>query len=77
MTIQNVTFKNKALDLRLAGQLYLPAEFDGTKNYAAIVVTGPMLSIKESHIVSPFLIEKEKHGSKSSKIWYGITNCIV
>lgn len=47
MTIQNVTFKNKALDLRLAGQLYLPAEFDGTKNYAAIVVTGPMLSIKE------------------------------
>lgn len=47
MTIQNVTFKNKALDLRLAGQLYLPAEFDGTKNYVAIVVTGPMLSIKE------------------------------
>lgn len=47
MTIQNVTFKNKALDLRLAGQLYLPAEFDGTKNYAAIVVTGSMLSIKE------------------------------
>lgn len=47
MTIQNVTFKNKALDLRLAGQLYLPAEFDGTKNYAVIVVTGPMLSIKE------------------------------
>lgn len=47
MTIQNVTFKNKALDLCLAGQLYLPAEFDGTKNYAAIVVTGPMLSIKE------------------------------
>lgn len=47
MTIQNVTFKNKALDLRLAGQLYLPAEFDGTKNYAAIVVTGPMLLIKE------------------------------
>lgn len=47
MTIQNITFKNKALDLRLAGQLYLPAEFDGTKNYAAIVVTGSMLSIKE------------------------------
>lgn len=47
MEIQNVTFKNKDLDLRLAGNLYLPVDFDNTKNYPAVVVTGPMLSIKE------------------------------
>ncbi|MGT2637855.1 alpha/beta hydrolase [Streptococcus ratti] len=47
MDIQKVVFKNKALDLRLAGLLHLPAEFDLSKDYPAIVVTGPMLSIKE------------------------------
>lgn len=47
MTIQNVTFKNKDLNLRLAGHLYLPEGFDGNKTYPAIVVTGPMLSVKE------------------------------
>lgn len=47
MTEQNVTFLNKDLNLRLAGILRLPAGFDRSKNYPAIVVTGPMLSIKE------------------------------
>ncbi|MEX2804471.1 alpha/beta hydrolase [Streptococcus sp. H31] len=47
MTVQNVTFKNKDLNLRLAGHLYLPADFNGNNNYPAVVVTGPMLSVKE------------------------------
>ena len=47
MQEQKVVFMNKKLNLRLAGILRLPAEFDLNKNYPAIVVTGPMLSIKE------------------------------
>ncbi|MBF8970013.1 alpha/beta hydrolase [Streptococcus sp. NLN76] len=47
MEIQKVVFKNKELDLRLAGNLHLPAEFDLNNDYPAIVVTGPMLSLKE------------------------------
>ena len=47
MQTQNVTFKNKDLDLRLAGLLRLPDGFDLSKDYPALVVTGPMLSIKE------------------------------
>lgn len=47
MQTQNVTFKNKDLDLRLAGLLRLPDDFDLSKDYPALVVTGPMLSIKE------------------------------
>ena len=47
MNIQNVTFTNKNLNLRLAGHLYLPADFNDNKTYAAVVVTGPMLSVKE------------------------------
>ncbi len=47
MDTQKVVFMNKALDLRLAGLLYIPEAFDLSKNYPAVVVTGPMLSVKE------------------------------
>lgn len=47
MDTQKVVFMNKALNLRLAGILYIPEAFDLSKNYPAIVVTGPMLSVKE------------------------------
>lgn len=47
MQTQSVVFTNKELDLRLAGLLRLPAGFDLSKDYPAVVVTGPMLSIKE------------------------------
>ena len=47
MDAQKVVFMNKALDLRLAGLLYIPEPFDLSKNYPAVVVTGPMLSVKE------------------------------
>lgn len=47
MEMQKVVFKNKALDLRLAGLLYLPDHFNLSKDYPAVVVTGPMLSVKE------------------------------
>lgn len=47
METQKVVFKNKALDLRLAGLLRLPDSFDLSKNYPAVVIAGPMLSVKE------------------------------
>ena len=47
MDIQKVVFMNKELGLRLAGLLRLPERFDLSKNYPAIVITGPMLSVKE------------------------------
>ena len=47
MDIQKVVFKNKELNLRLAGLLYIPAGFNLSNNYPAVVVTGPMLSVKE------------------------------
>lgn len=47
MTQQNVVFLNKELNLKLAGIIRLPAGFDLSKKYPAVVVTGPMLSIKE------------------------------
>lgn len=47
MQTQNVVFMNKELGLRLAGLLRLPDGFDLSKDYPAVVVTGPMLSIKE------------------------------
>ena len=47
MTEQKTTFVNKDLNLNLAGILRLPAGFDAGKKYPAVVVTGPMLSIKE------------------------------
>ena len=47
METQKVVFMNKKLNTRLAGLLYLPAKFNLSLNYPAIVVTGPMLSVKE------------------------------
>lgn len=47
MEEEKVVFKNKDLNLRLAGILRLPTNFDLSKNYPAVVVTGPMLSVKE------------------------------
>ena len=47
MDMQKVVFLNKALNTRLAGLLYIPDNFNLSKNYSAIVVTGPMLSVKE------------------------------
>lgn len=47
METQKVVFMNKDLNLRLAGILRLPDNFDLSKDYPALVVTGPMLSVKE------------------------------
>ena len=47
MDTQKAVFTNKELGLRLAGLLRLPDGFDLSKDYPAVVVTGPMLSIKE------------------------------
>ena len=47
MDTQKVVFMNKELGLRLAGLLRLPEGFNLSKNYPAIVLTGPMLSVKE------------------------------
>lgn len=47
METQRVVFLNKELKLKLAGLLYIPSNFDISKSYPAVVVTGPMLSVKE------------------------------
>lgn len=47
MDTQKVVFVNKELGTRMAGLLYIPACFDLSKDYPAVVVTGPMLSVKE------------------------------
>ena len=47
METQKVVFLNKQLNLRIAGLLRLPEAFDLSMNYPAVVVTGPMLSVKE------------------------------
>ncbi|MBE6529723.1 MAG: alpha/beta hydrolase [Ruminococcaceae bacterium] len=47
MGTQKVVFVNKQLNTRLAGLLRLPDGFDLSRNYPAILVTGPMLSVKE------------------------------
>jgi fermentation-respiration switch protein FrsA (DUF1100 family) len=47
MEIQKVVFVNKQLGTRMAGLLRLPAGFNLSQNYPAVVVTGPMLSVKE------------------------------
>lgn len=47
MDTQKVVFVNKDLNLRMAGVLRLPDQFDLSKNYPAVVVCGPMLSVKE------------------------------
>lgn len=38
--VQNVRFKNR-YGFILAGHLYLPLNFDETKQYSAIVISGP------------------------------------
>lgn len=47
MNTQKVVFVNKELNTRMAGLLRLPNGFDLSKDYPAIVLTGPMLSVKE------------------------------
>ena len=47
METQKVVFLNKQLNLRISGLLRLPEAFDLSMNYPAVVVTGPMLSVKE------------------------------
>ena len=47
MHTQKIVFVNKQLNTRLAGLLRLPESFNLSNNYPAIVVTGPMLSVKE------------------------------
>ena len=47
METQKVVFINKTLNTRLAGLLRIPDSFDLSRNYPAVVVTGPMLSVKE------------------------------
>lgn len=47
MDTQKVVFMNKDLNLRMAGVLWLPDQFDLSKDYPAVVVCGPMLSVKE------------------------------
>lgn len=47
METQKVVFLNKKLGTRMAGLLRIPDQFNISSNYPAIVVTGPMLSIKE------------------------------
>lgn len=42
-----VVFINKELNTRMAGLLRFPDGFDLSKDYPAIVLTGPMLSVKE------------------------------
>src|SRR5215218_4491377 len=44
-TVQAVTFKNT--NLKMAGNLYLPAGFDKAKKYPAIVVVHPGGGVKE------------------------------
>ena len=47
MDTQKVVFVNKQLGTRMAGLLRLPEGFNLSENYPAVVVTGPMLSVKE------------------------------
>lgn len=47
METQNVVFVNNDNNLRLAGLLRLPDNFDLSRDYPAIIVDGSMLSLKE------------------------------
>ena len=47
METQKVVFVNKQLNTRMAGLLRLPEGFNLSEDYPAVVVTGPMLSVKE------------------------------
>lgn len=43
---QDVRFTNR-FGIELAGHLYLPADFDASKHYAAVAVSGPFGAVKE------------------------------
>ena len=47
ISAKDVNFKNDKTKLNLSGTLYTPKNFDKNKKYPAIIVTGPMLSVKE------------------------------
>ena len=47
MIEQKTVFVNRELNLKLSGILRLPSGFNLIKKNPAVVVTGPMLSIKE------------------------------
>jgi len=44
--VQNVRFDNR-YGFTLAGHLYLPLDFDASRQYAAIVISGPFGAVKE------------------------------
>lgn len=44
--VKSVRFQNR-YGFMVAGDLYLPADFDETKKYAAIVISGPFGAVKE------------------------------
>lgn len=46
ISVQNVTFKNR-FGFTLAGHLYVPSDFDGQVQYAAIAISGPFGAVKE------------------------------
>ncbi|MCD8038546.1 MAG: alpha/beta hydrolase [Lachnospiraceae bacterium] len=47
VTSISVSFENEDSGLNLAGILFLPEVFNESSQYSAVVVTGPMLSVKE------------------------------
>ena len=47
ISAKDVNFKNDKTKLNLSGTLYTPKNFDKNKKYPAVIVTGPMLSVKE------------------------------
>ena len=51
MTVQKVEFKS--LGLTLVGDMYLPQDFDESKQYKTIVVTPPAHQIKEQTTAEP------------------------
>lgn len=57
--VQNVRFQNR-YGFILAGQLYLPLNFDYMKQYPAIVISGPFGAVKEqsSGLYAQTLAEK-------------------
>lgn len=42
---EKIFFKNKTL--KMAGEIYFPADFDNTKKYSSVVVTHPGNGVKE------------------------------
>lgn len=44
---EDVSFTNETSGLTMAGRIFYPQGFDETRSYPAVVVSGPMLSVKE------------------------------